>query len=211
MWPDTGKTSELLIAVKQGEPNAVDRLFERHREALRRMVHLRLDRAISRRVDASDIVQETLLEASRRLESYLANPVLPFHLWLRHIARDHVIDAHRKHRLAQVRSVNREEALRHSSFQDRSSVELMTQLKAAGLTPLAAAIRQELERRFQGALEKLEPDDREVILMRHFEELSNQEVAKALGLTEPAAGMRYLRAIRRLRALLGSDREEEGA
>jgi len=209
MWPDTGKTSELLVAVKQGDPDAVDRLFERHRESLRRMVHLRLDRAISQRVDASDIVQETLLEASQRLEGYLENPVLPFHLWLRHIARDHVIDAHRKHRLAQARSVDREEPRSQRAFRDRSSVELLTQLEAEGLTPGAAAIRHELEIRFQAALEKLDSEDREVILMRHFEQLSNQDVAKALGLTEPAAGMRYLRAIRRLRALLGTDRGDK--
>src|SRR5262245_11696254 len=98
MWPNAPETQELLDRAKAGEPTAVDRLLARHREPVRRMIDLRLDRALAARVDASDIVQDVLLEASRRLSEYLRNPAMPFHLWLRHIARDHIVDAHRRHR-----------------------------------------------------------------------------------------------------------------
>jgi RNA polymerase sigma-70 factor, ECF subfamily len=201
MWPDSPVTQELLIKAKQGEPAAVDQLLARHREPVRRMIDMRLDRAIARRVDASDIAQEVLLEASRRLRDYLRQPDLPFHLWLRHIARDHLIDAHRRHRVAKRRTVDRERPI-ETGTADRSSVELIAELIDRELTPATAALRKELQARFQSVLADLDEDDREIILMRHFEQLSNQEVATALGLTEPAASMRHLRALRKMRELL---------
>jgi RNA polymerase sigma-70 factor (ECF subfamily) len=201
MWPDSPVTQELLAKAKQGEPAAVDQLLARHREPVRRMIDMRLDRAIARRVDASDIAQEVLLEASRRLRDYLRQPDMPFHLWLRHIARDHLIDAHRRHRVAKRRTVDRERPIQ-SGPADRSSVELIAELIDRELTPATAALRKELHDRFQLVLADLDEDDREIILMRHFEQLSNQEVAAALGLTEPAASMRHLRALRKMRELL---------
>ncbi|MBI4583897.1 MAG: sigma-70 family RNA polymerase sigma factor [Planctomycetes bacterium] len=207
MWPEPEKTQELLLAAKGGSKEAVNRLLARHREALHRMVRFRLDKAIARREDASDIVQNVLIEASQRLADYLKNPAMPFHLWIRRIAMDHLISAHRRHRQAQRRSVDKERSLADPAFKDRSSVELAAQLAAEGLTPAAAAIRKELEQRFAAALSELEEPDREIILMRHYEQLSNQEAARALGLSEPAAGMRYLRALRRLRAVLGEEPE----
>jgi RNA polymerase sigma-70 factor, ECF subfamily len=173
------------------------------------MLGLRLDRAVVRRVDASDVVQEVLLKASERLADYLKSPGLPFHLWLRQIAQDHVIDAHRKHRVAGSRSVDREAPMA-SKFADRSSIELLAGLRDPSPTPAAAALRRELERRFQEAIGELDELDREVILLRHFEQLSNGEVAEALGLSEPAAGMRHLRALRRLRAILGESPSMRG-
>jgi RNA polymerase sigma-70 factor (ECF subfamily) len=201
MWPDSPVTQELLAKAKQGEPAAVDQLLARHREPVRRMIDMRLDRAIARRVDASDIAQEVLLEASRRLRDYLRQPDMPFHLWLRHIARDHLIDAHRRHRVAKRRTVDRERPIQAGAA-DRSSVELIAELIDRELTPATAALRKELQNRFQSVLADLDEDDREIILMRHFEQLSNQEVAAALGLTEPAASMRHLRALRKIRELL---------
>ncbi len=201
MWPNPPDTQELLDQVRRGEPRAVDQLLDRHREPIRRLIGLRLDPAIARRLDASDIVQDVLLEASRRLADYLHHPTMPFHLWLRHIAQDHIIDAHRRHRQARRRSVDREQPMR-AALADGSSVELIAELIDRELTPATAAIRQEMTRRFEQVLSTLDETDREVILMRHFEQLSNQDVAAALGLTEAAASMRYLRAVRRLRALL---------
>jgi RNA polymerase sigma-70 factor (ECF subfamily) len=131
---------------------------------------------------------------------------MPFHLWLRHIARDHIIDAHRRHRGAQRRSVDRERSLR-PALPDQSSLDLAAQLIDRELTPATAALRHELQNRFHEALAALDEDDREILLMRHFEQLSNQEVAAALGLSEAAAGMRHLRALRRLRAQLMPERE----
>jgi RNA polymerase sigma-70 factor (ECF subfamily) len=203
LWPEADETQVLLGRIEREEPGAVDRLWERHRPALRRMIDLRLDRALGRRVDASDVVQEVLLKASRRLPEYLRNPVLPFHLWLRQIARDHIVDQHRRHRLAERRSIDRERSLDAAAFLDRSSLDLAAQLRDPNLTPAAAAVRAELERRFHAALGQLDDDDREIILLRHFEQLSNSEVARLLAISEPAAGMRHLRALRRLRTVLG--------
>lgn len=202
MWPDAADTQELLVRLKKGEQSAQEQLIARHREPLRRMIGLRLDPALARRVDASDIVQDVMVEASQRLNDYLKKPAMPFHLWLRHIARDHVIDAHRRHRQAQRRSVDRERPIESPAFADKSSIELVAGLIDHELTPASAAIRQELQRRFHSALAEMDEEDREVLLMRHFEQLSNQEVAAALALTEAAAGMRHLRALRRLRTLL---------
>jgi RNA polymerase sigma-70 factor (ECF subfamily) len=202
MWPQPPNTEELLAQAGRGEPEAVERLLAAHREPLRRMISLRLDPALAARIDASDVVQDVLLEASRRLGDYLRNPVMPFHLWLRHIAKDHVIDAHRRHRQAQRRSLDREQPLVPAVLADHSSLELAGQLLDQEPTPASAAIRHELQRKLDGAIAALDEDDREVILLRHGEQLSNQEVAAALGLSEAAASMRYLRAVRRLRAAL---------
>jgi RNA polymerase sigma-70 factor (ECF subfamily) len=205
MWPNSPDTQELLNQVRQGEPAAVDRLLAVHREPLRRMIGLRLDPALAQRLDASDIVQEVLLEASRRLHDYLRDPTMPFHLWLRHLAKDHIIDAHRRHRQAQRRSLDREQPLLPAALADQSSVELAAQFVDQELTPATAAMRQEMQHRLEEAITSLDEHDREVILMRHFEQCSNQDVAAALGLSEAAASMRYLRAVRRLRSLLAPE------
>lgn len=210
MWPEGEHTLELLQHVQAGDASAVNRLMERHREAVRRMVQLRLDQAVARRVDASDVVQDVLLEASERMDDYIRNPSLPFHLWLRQLAKDRMIDMHRRHRGAQRRSVDREQNLSNLQSDERSAADLAALLRDTELTPAAAAVRREMEERFLAALAQLEEHDREIVIMRHFEHLGNSEVAQALNLTPPAAGMRYLRAIRRLRELLGSDASSAG-
>jgi RNA polymerase sigma-70 factor (ECF subfamily) len=202
MWPQSSETDQLLDQARQGRADAVEQLLARHREPVRRMIDLRLDPAIVQRVDASDVVQDVMLEASRRLQDYLKNPTMPFLLWLRHLAKDHLIDAHRRHHQAQKRGVNREQPLHRPAWADQSSLELAGQLVDGERTPASEAIQQELQRRLHDAIAQLDDVDREVILMRHFEQLSNQEVAQALELTEPASSMRYLRAVRRLRDLL---------
>lgn len=211
MWPNSEQTQELMAAAKAGQEDAAGQLLNRHREALRRMVELRLDRRIQQRIDASDIVQEVMIEANRRLEQFLASPAMPFHLWLRQMARDRIIDAHRRHRASGKRSVDREQAMVAPAALDRSTIELVGQLCDPELTPAAAATMQELQRRFQASLETMDDNDREIVLMRHFEQLSNQDVAQALGLTEPAASMRYLRAMRKLRKLLAEPSDESGS
>jgi RNA polymerase sigma-70 factor (ECF subfamily) len=202
MEPEAADPERLLEQARQGDEQARQRLLALHREPVRRMISLRLDPAIAARLDASDVVQEVLLEASRRLDDYLRDPAMPFALWLRHIARDHIIDAHRRHRQAQRRGVDREQPLVPAAFADRSSLELAGQFLDQELTPASAAIQHELQRRLHAAISSLAEDDREIILMRHFEQLSNQEVAAALGLSEAAASMRHLRALRKLKASL---------
>lgn len=207
MWPESDQTLQLLEGVRSGDGDAVNALMDRHRVAIRRMVQMRLDNAVARRVDASDVVQDVLFEASRRMEDYISNPQMPFHLWLRQLAKDRIIDMHRRHRGAQRRSVDREQHVASLGNDEKSTADLVSFLKDAELTPAAATVRKEMEHRFLVAVNELDEADREMIIMRHFEHLGNSEVAESLGLTAPAAGMRYLRAIRKLRQALGTDDE----
>ena len=206
MWPDSNETQELLLGAGEGKPAAVNDLLDRHRGALRNMVRARMDQKLARRVDASDVVHDVLLEASQRLSDYLREPKIPFGLWLRQMAQDRIIDLHRRHRVAVRRSLDREQ--QQAAAPDRSSLELAGQLRDPELTPAAATLRKELYERFVAAIDLLEDEDREIMLMRHFEQLSNSEVAQILGLSQPAAGMRHLRALRRLREILGESAED---
>lgn len=208
IWPNGDHTSELLVEARQGDSEAIDELLDRHRESLRRMVDLRLDGKIKRRVDVSDVVQDVLVEASRRLQDYLANPAMAFHLWIRQIAKDRIIDAHRRHRVSAKRSVDREQPIAATPV-DQSTMDLAGQLCDPQLTPAAAATQRELAVHVQAAIEQLDENDRDIILMRHYEQLSNQEIATALSLTEPAASMRYLRALKRLRKVLDGESIQE--
>ena len=211
LWPEQTVTQNLLANARQGDRAAVNRLLERHRISLKKLIQLRLDRKIARRVDASDVVQDVLMEANTRLQDYLADPRMPFHLWLRQLAQDRMIDVYRRHRGAQRRSLDREQSITAPQFSDQSGLDLMGQLADHELTPAAASIRKELEARFVLALDQLEDEDREIVLMRHFEQLGNSEVADALGLSAAAAGMRHLRALRKLRAILGDRPSQSGS
>ncbi len=202
MWPDAPETEELLLHAKGGDESAVNQLMYRHRNSLRHLVRIRLDQKIQRRVGVSDVVQDVLVEANRRFQRYLDNPVMPFHLWLRQIARDRIIDAHRRHRVSARRSVDREQNRVAPVGHDQSSFQLASILNDNRLTPAAAALQKEMARHIEQALTKLDEKDCEIIVMRHYEMLTNQEIAAALQLTEPAASMRYLRAIRRLKSVL---------
>ena len=204
MWPEAEKTQDLLAGAKQGDVDAVNRLMERHRDSLRRMVQLRLDQKIQRRIDVSDVVQDVLVEANRRLQDYLASAAMPFHLWLRQIAQDRIIDAHRRHRASAKRSVDRERPLAVPSGGDQSSLNLAAQLADQEVTPATAATQAEMARLVEAAIAELPDQDCEIIVMRHYESLSNQEIAQVLGLTEPASSMRYLRAIRKLKELMSN-------
>jgi RNA polymerase sigma-70 factor, ECF subfamily len=209
MWPDSQDTQALLENVREGDAAAVDRLLARHRAAVRKMVQLRMDPVLARRVDASDIAQDVLVEAHRRLKQYLKNPPMPFHLWLRQMAKDRLIDAHRRHRVAAQRSLDREQPLNVRLPRDDSTRSIALAICDSQLTPAAAATWRELKRRFEDACRALEPQDQEIVVMRHFEQLSNSEVATALELTPQAASMRYLRAMRRLRELLADENPDE--
>jgi RNA polymerase sigma-70 factor (ECF subfamily) len=206
IWPNGDQTSALLVAAKLGDDQAVNRLLEKHRGPIRRLVEMRLDRKVQRRVDVSDVVQDVMVEASGRLEKYLQDPAMAFHLWLRQIAWDRIIDTYRRHRVSAKRNMDREQPMSVPSNNDQSTMELAVQLCDPALTPAAAATQRELARSVEAAIERLNDQDREVILMRHYEHLSNLEIAQALSLNPPAASMRYLRAVRRLRSLLeGAD------
>lgn len=202
MWPAPDEIKPLLNQAKGGDESAVNALMDQHRNSLRQLIRMRLDQKIQRRVDVSDVVQDVLVEANRRLQRYLNDPIMPFHLWLRQIAKDRIIDAHRRHRVSAKRSVDREQQLAPPRGYDQSSVHLASLLGDNQLTPAAAAVQQELAQRVEEAIAQLEERDCEIIVMRHYEHLSNQEIGEVLNLTEPAASMRYLRAIRRLKKLM---------
>lgn len=208
IWPNSDQTDELLIAAKQGDIQAVNRLLERHRGPVRRLIELRLDRKVQRRVDVSDVVQDVMVEASGRLQKYLQDPAMAFHLWLRQIAWDRIIDTYRRHRVSAKRSMDREQSMSVPS-DDQSTMDLAAQLSDPALTPATAATQRELTRNVEAAIQLLNDQDREIILMRHYEHLSNLEIAEVLKLNPPAASMRYLRAVRRLRQLLEGEGEDE--
>jgi RNA polymerase sigma-70 factor (ECF subfamily) len=197
-------TDELIQLARGGDPGARDRLLARHRPRLRRMVRLHLDPRLGARLDPSDVVQEALAEADRRLEDYLRQPPLPFYPWLRQIALDRLRDLRRRHVRAGKRSVTREEP-GVLGLPDESAAELAARLIDLGSSPSRSLLRQELRERVRAALGRLPARDREVLVLRHLEEMPVREVAAVLGAGEGAVRMRLVRALGRLRDLLDQD------
>jgi RNA polymerase sigma-70 factor (ECF subfamily) len=195
--PDSAETQRLLQQVRVGDPQAFDELFARHRPYLRQVIDLRLDPKLRTRVDPSDVVQETQLEAFRRLPDYLDRRPMAFRLWLRKTAHERLLMVKRHHRGAARRSVQREVPL-----PDGSSFQLAQQILDRGLTPGQQAERRELARQVREAVGRLSEIDREILLMRNLEGLSNHDVAQVLQIDPDAASQRYGRALLRLRKLL---------
>jgi RNA polymerase sigma-70 factor (ECF subfamily) len=191
--------AQLLARAAAGDEAAVTELFTRYRKRLKQMVRLRLNRRLQGRIDESDILQEAFLEAAKRLREYLAKKPLPFFLWLRHITGEKLIDAHRRHLGAKIRDAGQEVSLHRGPMPAASSASLAAQLLGRLTSPSQAAIKAETRLRVQELLNGMDPLDREILALRHFEQLSNPEVAQALGLNESAASSRYLRALKRLR------------
>lgn len=194
---DSAETLRLLEQARAGTAGAVDRLLGRHRAYLCRFVELRLGPDLRARVDPSDVVQEAQMEAARRLDGYLRDAPLPFRLWLRRIAQDRLLMLLRRHRGATRRAVTRE-----ATLPDESSRAFARQLLASGTSPSARLAASELAQRAREAVARLPEADREIVLLRNFEGLANQEVAQLLGIQPAAASQRYGRALLRLRKLL---------
>jgi RNA polymerase sigma-70 factor (ECF subfamily) len=195
--PDSAETRRLLDEAGQGQDEAFNLLFERHRSLLLRVVELRLDNRVRARVDPSDVVQDTYLEAFRRLPDFLKRAPMPFHLWLRKTAQERALMTNRQHLGASRRSVDRELPL-----PEYCSADLARQLLAAGPTPSQQAAQGELSRLVGQAVAKLPVADREVLLMRTFEGLPYGEIAGILGIDPAAARKRHGRALLRLHELL---------
>jgi RNA polymerase sigma-70 factor (ECF subfamily) len=203
-------TSEVERAAA-GDESALGRLFAMYRDRLRRLVALRLDARLQGRVDASDIIQEGYLDATQRLPAYLADPDrMPFYLWLRFLVAQRVAEAHRRHLGARGRDAGREVALYRGAMPEASTAALAAQLLGKLTSPSQAAIRAERRIRLQEALNAMDPIDREILVLRHYEQLTNGEVATVLGLDKSAASKRYIRALVRLKEALG-DAEAPGA
>jgi RNA polymerase sigma-70 factor (ECF subfamily) len=202
-WDDnSAETLDLLNRARAGEAAARDAIFTRHHERLRRMVEIRLDRRLQARVDAADVIQEAYVDAIGRLDEYLQNPKLPLFLWLRLVVGDRLMKVHRQHLGAQVRAVGREVSLYRDALPVASSAELAAQLLGKYTSPTQAAVRAERMLRLQDALNSLDAIDREILSLRHFEELTRHEAAQALGIEEAAAAKRYVRALKRLKETL---------
>ena len=195
---------ELLCLAIKGDGHARSELFARHRQRLRVMVQLRMDRRVAARIDASDVLQEAFLDYDRRLPEYAANPQVPVFLWLRTLTGQRLIDLHRQHLGAQIRDAGLGVSLYHGAFPAASSISLANQLLGRFTSPTQAAIRAELQIRLQDALNTMDLIDREVLILHHFEELDNNETARVLGLEKSAASKRYIRALSRLKQILSA-------
>jgi RNA polymerase sigma-70 factor (ECF subfamily) len=202
MSGDTRETAELLQRAGCGDTEALARLWTQHHDRLRRMVQLRLDRRLYGRLDASDVLQEAYVEVARALADYLRNPAVPFFLWLRFITGRKLQALHRRHLGTKARNAGREVSLYRGALPQASSASLASLLLGHCTTPSQAAMRAELQLRVQEALNSMEAIDREVLALRHFEQLSNAEAAEVLGISEQAASNRYVRALQRLKKIL---------
>ncbi len=186
---------ELEQQLRGGDDAVLAALLERHRERLQRMVHFRLDARLVGRIDAEDVVQDSYVEAEKRLSAFRGDDK-PFLLWIRLITQQTMIDVHRKHLGAAMRNAGRE-------IKAPASGTLSGFFVASVTSPSNAAMREEVRHHVEEALESMDEIDREVLLLRHFEELSNKEAAAVLGIQENAASNRYVRALGRLKGLLG--------
>ena len=199
MSADTRTNEELLDAARQGDERALAVLVERHRDRLERMVRLRMDRRLQGRVDPADVVQDAYLAVRGKFPQYSADPRLPFFLWLRLEVGQKLVDLYRFHLGTQMRDAGQEVSLHQGALPQVTSLSLAEHLLGK-LTPAShAAMRVELKLRVQEALNSMDPHDREVLILRHFEELSNAETAQVLGIKPSAAVNRYVRALKRLK------------
>jgi RNA polymerase sigma-70 factor (ECF subfamily) len=204
--PDA-KNEDLLTRAARGEAAARAELLVRHQERLRQMIAVRLDRRLAARLDPSDVLQEVLAEASEKLSDYLQERPIPFYPWLRQLAWERLAKLHRHHLRAQKRSTLREQPWQWEPS-DESALALANRLLARASGPSGHLLREELRRRVREALVSLPERDREILVMRYLEQLSTREMAAVLGIAEGAVKTRHVRALERLRGLLGPDFSE---
>jgi len=196
---NSDETQSLLDRAKNGDQAAFEALFRRHREKLLRAIALRMDRRVATRVDASDVLQETYLEAFRRLPRYLQEQPMPLYLWLCWLAREKVLALHRRHLGAEKRAVTHEAPPLPA---DSSATFVSAVIAGHEPSPSQALAKAELAERLRLALGQLDDDERDLILWRHFEQLSARDTAQLLEISEAAASKRYIRAVERLRTIL---------
>jgi RNA polymerase sigma-70 factor (ECF subfamily) len=199
---ESAETLDLLERARTGDGAALNAIFLRYRERLRRMVDLRLDRRLQARVDASDVIQEAYVEVVSRLDEYLRAPRLPLFLWLRLVVGERLMKLHRYHLGTRLRDAGLEVSLYREALPAASSSALAAQLLGKHTSPTQAVLRAERMLRVQEAINSLDPLDREVLSLRHFEELTCAESAQVLGIQESAAAKRYIRALKRLKDVL---------
>ncbi len=196
------QTEELERRLKGGDVQALAELFTRERDRLWRVIHFRLAEPLRGRLEPDDVLQEAFLVASQRLKHYVESPASSPFIWLRMIVNQTLVDLHRQHLGAQRRDAAREVSIDRTPYVEATSVSVAIQLIGAFTSPSGAAARADTLALVQASIEQMDPIDREVLALRHFEELTNSEVAEALGIEQKAASIRYVRALRRLREVL---------
>jgi RNA polymerase sigma-70 factor (ECF subfamily) len=197
-----GDEDPLLRRAAGGDAEALAELFGRYRKRLRKMVRLRLDRRLQGRVDPSDVLQEAFLDMSQQLHHYLGKPEMPFFLWLRLVAGQRLMRVHRQNLGTGMRDAAREVSLYRGALPQASSVSIAARLLGRLTSPSHALARAQAQLQVQDALGGMDPIDREIIALRHFEELTNSEAAAVLDLEPSATSKRYVRALKRLQAIL---------
>ncbi len=185
-----------------GDPEALAELFSLERERLWRVIQFRLAEPLRERLEPEDVLQEAFLAATRRLKYYADSPATSPFIWLRMIVNQTLIDLHRQHLGAQRRDASREVSLDATPYAQATSASVAIQLMGAFTSPSGAAARADMLTLVQSAIDQMDPIDREVLALRHFEELTNSEVAETLGIEQKAASIRYIRALRRLKEIL---------
>jgi RNA polymerase sigma-70 factor, ECF subfamily len=200
--PNSETTCRMLEHAATGDAAGWETLMRRYHDRLRRMVAVRLDPRLAGRFDPSDVLQETYLDAFGRLPEYLREPKLPFFLWIRYLTGHHLGRIHRDHLGRQMRDPGREVSLYQGALPEASSAALAAQLLGKESRPSELAVRAERMLRLQEALNRMDPTDREVLALRHFEHLTRAEAAEVLKISEAAVAKRYLRALERLREML---------
>jgi RNA polymerase sigma-70 factor (ECF subfamily) len=196
------ETVRLTERLRAGQPDALAGLFHHYRDRLLRMVDLRLDARVRSRLDPADVVQDAFLDATKRLDDYIRDPKLPPFLWLRLIVGERLTTLHRHHLGTRMRDAGREVSLYREALPQASTAALASMLLGRQTSPTQAAQRAERLLRVQEALNSLDPTDREVLALRHFEQLNRSEAALALAITEEAGAKRYIRALKRLKDVL---------
>jgi RNA polymerase sigma-70 factor, ECF subfamily len=196
------ESTPLIERLREGDRAVAAELISQQRERLRRMIEVRLDPRLRGRLDTSDVVQDAMVDVASRLEEYLKDPKVPFFLWVRLVAGERLAWLHRHHLGVKMRDAGREVSLYRQALPAASSFALASMLLGAQTSPTQAAVRAERQLRVQEALNSLDPIDREVLALRHFEHLNPAETALVLGLKPDAASKRYVRALRRVKDLL---------
>jgi RNA polymerase sigma-70 factor, ECF subfamily len=193
---------ELAHRLRAGDTEALAELFSRERERLWRIIHFRLAEPLRARLGPEDVLQEAFISASQRLPHYANRPATSPFIWLRMIVNQTLVDLHRQHLGAQMRDAGREVSVDAVPYAQATSASVAIQLVGVFTSPTGAAARADVFSLVQTAIEQMDSLDREVLALRHFEELSNSEVAEALGIEQKAASIRYIRALRRLKDIL---------
>lgn len=200
--PDPQQTVDRLQRGVAGDRKVLAEIWDTYRERLRKLVRLRMDRRLQGRIDPSDVLQEAFVDFATRASEYIDDPTMPFYLWLRFLTGQRLQLMHRHHLGTQMRDAGREVSLHQGAMPQATSVSLAAQLLGRFTSVTQAVQRAEMQVILQEAINAMDPLDREILALRHFEELSNAETADVLGIKATTASTRHIRALKRLRETL---------